>query len=114
MRLFLALLLIPLLAVPAAAKKEPGVPDRKLQKQIDKAIEKGAEYLRRIQKSSGKLGMVQHTGSEQFPAGTTALGGLALLAAGDRPGDGTAAVDKALKYCQKKWIGGTRTTRLAP
>ena len=116
-------------------KGAPGVPDRKLQKAIDRAIARGAEFLRAQQNEhTGKIGSVFHQKAENYPIGSTALAGLALLAAGDqamhlakgvkvkRKGRGRAAanepvpgaVDKALNYCrhQDKLRGqaGSRTT----
>ena len=128
--------LVLLLAAPCLAKDEPGVPDKALQKQIDKAIETGGEWLKRQQKSSGAIGAVHAQGALHYEIGTTALAGLALLAAGDEPTispfgpverkgkkrrgkkkkdkDGAAltAVDRALAYCMKKdeQRAGARTT----
>lgn len=94
------------------APPEPGVPDAALQKQIDEAIDKGAAWLRARQKDSGLIGAVSHQGNLHYEIGTTALAGLALLAAGDEPG--SAAVDKALAYCKSKDLvrgqSGARTT----
>ena len=90
-----------LAAGPAAAKGRPGVPDKQLQKAIDEAIARGATYLRSIQKQSGLIGeIVRRDGAKYgYAVGTTALGGLALLAAGDEKGDD--AVDRAMAYCQR-------------
>jgi hypothetical protein len=109
--LLFALALAP---APAAAKEEPGVPDKALQKAIDAAIAKGADYLRSIQQQSGAIGSVVHRGAagSHFGIGSTALGGLALLAAGEKKGDD--AVDRAMEYCRDKDKfmagGGSRTT----
>ncbi len=113
---WLPLLLLVLLAAPQAradeATPEPGVADEALQKQIDEAIDKGAAWLRERQKDSGLIGGVSHQGNVHYEIGTTALAGLALLAAGDEPG--TPAVDKALQYCKAKddvrGQSGARTT----
>ena len=107
-------------------KGAPGVPDKELQKAIDRAIARGADFLRAQQKDSGKIGNVFHQGAVHYEIGTTALAGLALLAAGDRaakrdPKDNDAKfrgkkkhVDKALDYCRRKDLvrgqAGSRTT----
>ena len=108
------------MAVPAGAKDkkdEVGVPDKDLQKKIDKAIDKGGEYLRTVQRSSGMIGSVHHQKAAHYEIGTTALAGLALLAAGDKPGrdpDKPSSVDLVLKYCKRKDLergqSGGRTT----
>ena len=111
-----------LLPTPARAggpKGAPGVPDKKLKKAIEEAIEKGAAFLRSQQKEfTGQIGSVTHEGKAHYEIGTTALAGLALLAAGDQPAHlrkpkkkkrkGEEAeveklhVDKAFDYCRKK------------
>ena len=107
---------------PERIQHKPGVPDRKLQKQIDAAIAKGAAWLRSKQKINGMIGGVAHSGAVHYKIGTTALAGLALLAAGDLPKHkrdkkGKPApplhVDKALEYCRKQdelMKAGGRTT----
>ena len=96
----------------AAPKGKPGVPDRKLQKAIDKAIERGAAFLRTQQKQNGLIGGVFHGSQRHYTIGSTALAGLALLAAGDKKGD--KEVDAAMAYCRdqdKARAGaGSRTT----
>ena len=87
-----------LAGVPAAYGGEPGVPDRKLQKAIDKAIQNGAKWLRTMQKRDGSIGIVKHRGVKLYEIGATALAGLALLAAGDKQGD--ESVDKIMAYCK--------------
>ena len=100
-------------AGPKPRPGDPGVPDAELQKAIDAAIEKGAAWLRTQQKSNGLIGGgVQHAKGRFYTIGTTALAGLALLAAGDKQGD--KAVDAAMTYCrnldQTQGAGGGRTT----
>jgi len=100
-------------AGPTPKPGDPGVPDKELQKAIDAAVEKGAAWLRAQQKSNGLLGGgVQHAKGRFYTIGTTALAGLALLAAGDKQGD--PVVDKAMEYCRKldqtQGAGGGRTT----
>ncbi len=115
-RLLWALLALAFLGSPpeglAAPKGTPGVPDRALQKAIDKAIEKGAVYLRSEQKQNGLIGGVHHGSDRHYTVGTTALGGLALLAAGDKQGD--KHVDAAMAYCRgqdkDRGAAGSRTT----
>lgn len=104
-----------LLAVPgvvAGDTQRPGVPDKALQKAIDEAIQRGADYLRSVQKQSGMIGGVAHRKALYYEIGTTALGGLALLAAGEKKGDD--AVDRAMAYCKRKDAlragAGSRTT----
>lgn len=96
----------------AAPKGKPGVPDRKLQKAIDKAIKEGAAYLRSQQKANGLIGGVHHGSQRHYTIGATALAGLALLAAGDKRGD--KELDLAMAYCRdqdKSRAGaGSRTT----
>lgn len=92
--------------------QRPGVPDEALQKAIDEAIQRGADYLRSVQKDSGMIGGATHRKGFQYEIGTTALAGLALLAAGEKQGDD--AVDRAMAYCRRKDTlrggAGTRTT----
>jgi hypothetical protein len=103
-------------AGPKPRPGDPGVPDRELQKAIDKAVAKGAEWLRSVQKSHGQIGVIQHGKGQaaqlHYQIGSTALAGLALLAAGDKRGD--KAVDAAMEYCRKqdklRGAGGGRTT----
>ncbi len=115
--LFTALALALALAGPAAAAPkpkpgDPGVPDRKLQKAIDLAIARGADWLRMQQKMNGLIGGVHHGANRHYTIGTTALSGLALLAAGETKGD--KAVDAAMAYCKKldqtQGTAGGRTT----
>lgn len=109
-----ALLLVLLLVGGAEAgpKGKPGVPDRAMQKAIDKAIEKGAAFLRATQKQNGLVGGVHHGSDRHYTVGTTALAGLALLAAGDTQGD--QHVDAAMAYCRgqdkDRGAAGSRTT----
>lgn len=100
---------------PKGKPGDPGVPDRKLQKQINKAIDSGADWLRKQQKISGLIGSMSIHGGIHYQVGTTALAGMALLAAGDKPDPkgGRGEVDKALAFCRKrtdKAMGGTLTT----
>lgn len=110
--LLVALVSIPLVFSSGTAfAGKPGVPDKALQKQIDAAIKNGAKFLRSEQKAGGQIGSVTHSGEVFYQIGTTALAGLALLAAGEKPGD--AGVDNVLKYCKAKDAkakGGGRTT----
>ena len=96
----------------ALAKQEAGVPDRKFQKEIDKAIAKGAKWLRGVQQRSGAFGAVTHRKEAHYEIGTSALAGLALLAAGDKAGD--KSVDGVLAQCRKldklRGQAGSRTT----
>ena len=108
-----ALLLLssgPLASGAPKKKQKPGVPDKEMQKAIDEAVERGAEWLRKHQSASGQLGVVKHGGAAYYGIGSTALGGLALLAAGDEQGD--EVLDKAMAYCRKKDEegSGARTT----
>jgi hypothetical protein len=114
--LFALLLGIGLGSGPATAedeeRPEPGVPDAELQEAINKAIDTGAAWLRREQSPSGALGGVVARGSLHHEIGTTALAGLALLAAGNKRGDD--CVDKVYGYCKTKDelysdAGGRRT-----
>ena len=106
-----------LLPAPAQAgppKGAPGVPDKALQKAIDAAIEKGAAFLRAQQEQNGRIGQITHEGKAHYQIGTTALAGLALLAAGDQPAHlrqkkGKKApvaekieVDRAMDFCRKQ------------
>ena len=97
---------------PPAAKQEPGVPDAALQAAIDAAIDKGAAWIRSQQKSNGSFGGLLARGQTQYEIGTTALCGLALLAAGDERGD--ESVDKVFHYIQTRDTAlgqaGTRST----
>ncbi len=117
--LAVAMLAIGVSAAPAAGKDKPkgkpGVPDKTLQKRIDLAIKRGAEYLRAVQKQSGKIGgIVSRAGGthSDYGIGTTALAGLALIAAGDKKGD--ECLDKAMAFCMRRdkelAAGGSRTT----
>jgi hypothetical protein len=88
------------------------VPDKELQKRIDEAIDRGAAWLRSKQQRDGLIGGVHHRGARYYTIGTTALAGLALLAAGDKKGD--KAVDLAMSYCKAQddnvAKAGSRTT----
>ena len=122
--LFVPLLLIGTATAPASAGGKPGVPDRKLQKAIDKAVERGAEFLRKMQQMSGGMGSIAHNDAKdtKYNIGTSALAGLALLAAGDRPKTKDpwpeesqakdSAVDKIFRYVRRKdkERGGSRLT----
>ncbi|MDA1195924.1 MAG: hypothetical protein O2894_12160 [Planctomycetota bacterium] len=107
-----ALLLGSARSAPGEPEGPPGVPDKALQAAIDRAIEKGAEFLRAQQKQNGLVGGVHHGSDRHYTIGTTALAGLALLAAGDRQGD--PGVDKAIEYCRgedrDRAGAGSRTT----
>lgn len=86
---------------PKKAAGKPGVADAALQAKIDAAVAKGADWLRAQQKASGQLAVVHlGAGGTAYEIGATALAGLALLAAGDKPGD--PVVDKAMAYCRAK------------
>ena len=89
-------------SLPASAgpKGKPGVPDRKLQKAIDKAIKTGAAFLRAQQEKNGRIGHVTHCKEDHYTIGSTALAGLALLAAGDKKGD--KELDLAMAYCREQ------------
>jgi len=110
----LALLLL-LVGVPAVAQADdpeeaaqPGKPDPELQKAIDQAIEKGADWLRDEQKASGAFLAITKDGKGHHSLGVAALVGLALLAAGDQRGD--EVVDLIYRYAQardKKFVGGS-------
>ena len=93
-------------------KPEPGVPDAALQAAINAAIDKGAAWLRSQQKSSGWMAPVVQRGESRYEIGSSALAGLALLAAGDRPGSGV--VDRIMDVCRAKdktlAPSGSRTT----
>jgi hypothetical protein len=80
--------------------KDPGVPDPAFQKEIDAAVKKGAVWLRSQQQDSGSFGGIATNQGVHFEIGTTALVALALLAAGDTPGD--KAVDAALAFAKGK------------
>ncbi|MDJ0522417.1 MAG: terpene cyclase/mutase family protein [Planctomycetota bacterium] len=96
----LALLGGPTEAGPRKPKEgQVGVPDKELQKRIDKAVEKGADWLREQQERTGRIGHVKHGATMHYKVGSTALAGLALLAAGDKRGD--KAVDAAMKFCEQ-------------
>jgi len=100
-----ALLVAGLLLVPARAddeepKPKPGVPDAELQQQIDKAIERGAAWLRHEQKPNGSFGGVLAKGDVHHEIGLTGLAGLALLAAGDQRGE--KSVDGVYAYLKKQ------------
>jgi hypothetical protein len=89
----------------------PGTPDAKMQAAIDAAVEKGADWLRKEQAkhqpNDGSWGGVVMTAGTWYEIGLTALLALALLAAGDRPGD--EAVDQALAFCKEKDASRVRT-----
>ena len=110
--LALAVLLGARAGLQAGPEQQPGVPDQALQKSIDEAIERGAAYLRTVQKQNGLIGDVAMSGQHHYAIGTTALSGLALLAAGDT--QGVAGVDKAMAYCRaqdkERAAAGSRTT----
>ncbi len=110
--LCLSLLSVVFLIPTSADAGEPGVPDRKFQKEIDKAIKNGAKWLVTQQKLSGSIGGVAHSGETHYEIGVSALSGLALLHAGVKPGEDS--VDNILAYCKKKdelrGGSGTRTT----
>ena len=96
-----ALVLTPASLAAAKGKKgKPGVPDKELKKRIDEAIERGAAWIRKQQKVSGRLAVIGTKDGERHGIGGTALAGLALLAAGDKKGD--AVVDKAMEYCRRE------------
>lgn len=78
----------------------PGVPDPELQKAINRAIDHGAAWLEGEQKGNGALGGVVARGTVHHEIGTTALAGLALLAAGRERGD--ASVDRIYEYVYAK------------
>ncbi len=112
-RLLCLLLLATVFILPATAMAgEPGVPSRKFQKEIDKAIKDGAKWLQTQQKLSGSVGGVAHSGDTHYEIGVSALAGLALLHGGVKPGE--ESVDNILAYCRKKdelrGGSGTRTT----
>ena len=107
----------------AGDAQRPGVPDDALQKAINDAIRRGADYLVSVQKTSGMIGGVAHRKGFSYNIGTTALAGLALLAARENEEEKTknkpkeawsAAADKALAYCKRQDAlrggAGTRTT----
>jgi len=100
-RLLCLSLLSMLFLLPAtAAAGEPGVPSRKFQKEIDKAIKNGAKWLQTQQKLNGSVGGVAHSGDTHYEIGVSALVGLALLHGGVKPGE--ESVDTILAYCRKK------------
>jgi hypothetical protein len=124
---FLGLGALPLVAEPP--KKPPrkppppeevkfGVPDAALQEQINRAIDRGAAWLKAQQKPNGAFApVVVHT-QAHYQMGASALCGLALLASGEVPQwrairDGKkdarpGAVDAIMAFCRG------RDTELAP
>src|SRR5262245_61178870 len=114
---FLALGALPLVAEPpkkAPAKKPPeevkhGVPDAALQEAINKAIDKGAAWLRAQQKPNGAFPPIVHFAQAHFQMGASALIGLALLASGDVPAWRTGkknapleTVDRVMEFCKSR------------
>ena len=87
-RFLLGLLLLLGVLLPTASGEEPaaprppGVPDPHLQMAINAAIEKGGARLAAQQSPNGSLGGIVTQGTIRHEVGTTALAGLALLAAG--------------------------------
>jgi hypothetical protein len=78
---------------------EPGVPDAALQEAINKAIDRGAAYLRGRQTATGAMPAVVQRGEGRYQLGSSCLAGLALLASGDEPG--TASVDRILAFVRE-------------
>jgi hypothetical protein len=119
-QLFVLLLLLGLAggAGRSAAAEEPeeagrpGVPDAALQEAINQAIDRGAAWLRGQQKFSGMIGAITTRSGTFYDIGTSALAGLALLAAGDQRGD--EAVDRIMAFCRAqddvRGGAGSRTT----
>jgi hypothetical protein len=99
-------------AAHAPGAAAPGVPDKELQARIDAAIERGAAWLRSQQKANGSIGGIQVQGQTQYTMGSTALAGLALLAAGaTRDDEAIQHVQAYLKEQDDLRAGaGSRTT----
>ncbi len=109
------LILVLACLLPAARADEPkrppppGVPDAELQAAINAAIEKGGVWLAAQQNPNGSLGGIVTQGTTHHEVGTTALAGLALLAAGyerrqPEPGnpDEPTCVDRVYRYLLKR------------
>ena len=117
-RLLTFLLLVAALPVGIASAKDdekpnpPGVPTKAFQKEIDEAIDRGATWLRTEQRENGSFQGLTASAQMHHEIGTSALCGLALLAAGDKRGD--AHIDKLYAFLQQKdgvfGASGGRTT----
>lgn len=80
------------LAATAAAALQDGPPPT-LEVRVNRAIDRGVEWLKKEQQADGSWG---HTGTDEFRRGTAALGFLTLIKSGVREGD--PAIQKCLHY----------------
>lgn len=86
-------------------------PTPELQKKINAAIDRGADWLRKQQAGDGSFGAVSYSGQPFYQVGLASLCGLALLASGDDRNDPWML--KTLEYLKARdalEAGSARTT----
>src|SRR5262245_316867 len=112
---FLFLLVAALLfssAAPHAAPRAAADATPELQKKINEAVDRGADWLRAQRNADGSFQPLLKDGTPFWQVGMASLCGLALLASGDTRDDpGIKATTEYLKKRDaEEKVGGTRTT----